>query len=104
MAERWILGTGRRLFALCLAYHRPGVDCVRQPGPLEPKSCGARWVVGKLKEIAWWQLACRINLWGRSPAQSTNKVEQLFTLGFALDQSRNDLNDLERCVREQKTV
>ena len=37
-------------------------------------------------------------------ALSANKVEQLFTLGFALDQMRNDLSDLERCVRDWKTV
>jgi len=37
-------------------------------------------------------------------ALSANKVEQLFALGFALDQLRNDLTDLERCVREWKSV
>lgn len=37
-------------------------------------------------------------------ALSGNQIEQLFTLGFALDQLRNDLTDLERCVREWKTV
>jgi Fusaric acid resistance protein-like len=37
-------------------------------------------------------------------ALSADKVEQLFTLGFALDQMRNDLTDLERCVREWMTV
>ena len=36
--ERWILGTGRRLFAVCLADHRPGVGLGREPGPFEPES------------------------------------------------------------------
>ena len=37
-------------------------------------------------------------------ALSAGEVEQLFTLGFALDQIRSNLADLERCVREWKTV
>jgi hypothetical protein len=37
-------------------------------------------------------------------ALPSNEVEQLFTLGFALDQLRSDLTDLERCVHEWKTV
>ena len=52
LAEWWILGTGRRLFALRLAPHRPRMDRARQPGPLEPKSRNACWMVGKLKGIA----------------------------------------------------
>jgi uncharacterized membrane protein YccC len=31
---------------------------------------------------------------------STNEVEQLFALGFAFDQLRRNLSDLERCVRD----
>jgi hypothetical protein len=52
MARTFGLWGARRLFALRLAPHRPGVDRGRQPGPLEPNSCSACWVVGKLKEIA----------------------------------------------------
>jgi Fusaric acid resistance protein-like len=37
---------------------------------------------------------------GLTKALSANEVEQLFTLGFALDQLRSNLIDLERCVRE----
>jgi hypothetical protein len=43
LAERWILGAGRRLFALRLAYHRPRMRLGRQPDPLETKpryACG----------------------------------------------------------------
>jgi hypothetical protein len=35
---------------------------------------------------------------------SANDIEQLFTLCFAFDQLRNNLTDLERCVREWKGV
>ena len=45
VAERWILGTGRRLFAVRLARHRPRVGRGREPGPLDPKSCYACWMV-----------------------------------------------------------
>jgi hypothetical protein len=45
VAERWILGTGRRLFAVRLAHHRPRVGRGREPGPLDPKSCYACWMV-----------------------------------------------------------
>ena len=41
---------------------------------------------------------------GLTKALSANELEQLFTLGFALDQMRSNLIDLERCVREWKTV
>src|SRR6202171_171149 len=41
VAERWILGTGRRLFAVRLAPHWPRVGPGREPGPLDPKSCYA---------------------------------------------------------------
>jgi len=41
---------------------------------------------------------------GLTQSLPSNKVEQLFTLGFALDQLRSDLTELERCVREWKTV
>jgi succinate dehydrogenase/fumarate reductase cytochrome b subunit len=45
VAERWILGTGRRLFAVRLAHHRPRVGRGREPGPLGPKSRDATWMV-----------------------------------------------------------
>ncbi len=41
---------------------------------------------------------------GLTKAQSVNEVEQLFTLGFALDQLCSNLTDLERCVREWQTA
>jgi hypothetical protein len=45
LAERRILGTGRRLFALRLARHRPGVGHGRERGALDPKSCCTCWMV-----------------------------------------------------------
>ena len=45
VAERWILGSGRRLFAVRLARHRPRVGPGREPGPLDPKSCYTCWMV-----------------------------------------------------------
>ena len=45
LAERRILGTGRRLFALRLARHRPGVGHGRERGALDPKSCFTCWMV-----------------------------------------------------------
>ena len=42
---RWILGTGRSLFALRLADHRPRVDRGREPRPLDPKPRYACWMV-----------------------------------------------------------
>ena len=45
LAERRILGTGRRLFALRLARHRPGVGHGRERGALDPKSCYTCWMV-----------------------------------------------------------
>ena len=45
VAERRILGTGRRLFAVRLAHHRPRVGPGREPGPPDPKSCDACWMV-----------------------------------------------------------
>ena len=41
VAERWNLGSGRRLFAVRLAHHRRRVGPGREPGPLDPKSCYA---------------------------------------------------------------
>ena len=41
MAERWIMGTRWRLYALHLAYHRPPVGAGREPRPPSPKSCHA---------------------------------------------------------------
>src|SRR5712692_5354936 len=45
LAERRILGPGRRLFALRLARHRPGVGHGRERGALDPKSCYTCWMV-----------------------------------------------------------
>jgi hypothetical protein len=45
VAERRILGTGRRLFTLRLARHRPGVGHGRERGALDPKSCYSQWMV-----------------------------------------------------------
>src|SRR5258708_18058605 len=39
VVERWILGTGRRLFALGLTHHQPCVDRGGEPDPLDPQSC-----------------------------------------------------------------
>ena len=41
---------------------------------------------------------------GLTRALSENDVEQLFTLGFALDQLRSNLTDLERCVRDWQSA
>jgi hypothetical protein len=41
VAERWILGTGRCLFAVRLTHDRPGLGRGRERGPLDPKSCHA---------------------------------------------------------------
>jgi len=41
---------------------------------------------------------------GLTKALSATELEQLFTLGFALDQMRSNLIDLERCVREWRAV
>ena len=41
---------------------------------------------------------------GLTLALSTNAVEQLFALGFAFDQLRRNLADLERCVRDWMAV
>jgi enoyl-CoA hydratase/carnithine racemase len=41
VAERWILGTGRPLFAVRVSHHRPCVGRGREPGPPDPKSCYA---------------------------------------------------------------
>jgi len=42
VAERWILGTRRRLFAVRLAHHRHRVGSGGEPGPLDPTcyACG----------------------------------------------------------------
>src|SRR5260221_12965493 len=45
VAERWVLGTGRRLLAVRLAHHRPRVGADREPGPPDPKPCDARRMV-----------------------------------------------------------
>ena len=45
LAERWVLGTRRRLFAVHLARHRPRMDPGREPCPADPKSCDACWMV-----------------------------------------------------------
>src|SRR5260221_8922026 len=45
LAERRILGTGRRLFALRLARHRRGVGHGRERGALDPKPCYTCWMV-----------------------------------------------------------
>jgi len=44
VAERWILGPGRRLRAVRLAHRRPGVGRGGEPGP-GPQSCYACWMV-----------------------------------------------------------
>lgn len=41
---------------------------------------------------------------GLTRALTDSEVEQIFTLGFALDQLRSHLADLERCVQEWKSV
>ena len=41
---------------------------------------------------------------GLTRALAENSVEQVFTLGFALSQLESNLTDLERCVREWKSV
>ena len=41
---------------------------------------------------------------GLTRTLSTDEVEQLFALGFALDQLRRNLGDLERCVRDWMAV
>ena len=48
MVERCILGTGRRLFAVRLAHHRPPVGRGREPGPLDRKLCYACWMVSEM--------------------------------------------------------
>src|SRR5258706_14901707 len=45
VAERWILGTRRRLFDVRLAHHRHRVGPRREPGRLGPKSCYSCWMV-----------------------------------------------------------
>src|SRR4051812_6753215 len=45
MVERRTLVTGWRLFAACLARHRPRVGHGRELGPLDPQSCDACWMV-----------------------------------------------------------
>ena len=45
LGERRILGTGRRLFALHLARHRPAVGHGREWGALDPESCYTYWMV-----------------------------------------------------------
>jgi hypothetical protein len=45
VAQRWILVTLRRLFAVRLAHHWARVGPGREPGPLDPKSCYACWMV-----------------------------------------------------------
>ena len=45
MAERWIMGTRWRLYALHLAYHRPPVGAGREPRPPGPSTSHARGVV-----------------------------------------------------------
>src|ERR1700732_2664750 len=45
LAERRTLGTGRRLFALRLARHRPGVGHGRERSALDPTSCYTCWMV-----------------------------------------------------------
>ena len=41
---------------------------------------------------------------GQTQALSESRLEQLFALGFALDELRSNLLDLGRCVREWKAV
>ncbi len=41
-----------------------------------------------------------VRLEGLTRGLSVDAVERIFTLGFALDQMRKDLRDLDRCVRE----
>ena len=45
LADRRILGTGRRLFALHIAGHRPGVGPGREWGALDSKPCYPGWMV-----------------------------------------------------------
>ena len=45
VAERWNLGSGRRLFAVRLTHHLPSMGLGREPGPFDPKSCYACWMV-----------------------------------------------------------
>jgi hypothetical protein len=47
LAERRLVGTGRRLLSFRLPVHRHSLDPSRQPGSLEPKSRGTRWMVGE---------------------------------------------------------
>src|SRR5580693_8856365 len=45
LAERWTVDTGRRLFAVRLARHWPGVGHGRERGALDPQPCNSSWVV-----------------------------------------------------------
>jgi uncharacterized membrane protein YccC len=63
----------------------------RPPPPLEPVAAALQAYVS---EVA----ALRSE--GLTRALSTDELERLFALGFALEQLRHDLSDLARCVRE----
>jgi hypothetical protein len=56
VAERRILGAGRRLFAVRLAHHRPRVGPGRELGPSDPKSCDACWMV--MTTLPRWSSTC----------------------------------------------
>jgi len=47
VAERWILVTVRRLFAVRLTHHLRRVGRGRKSRPLEPKSCYTQWMVSQ---------------------------------------------------------
>jgi len=79
-------GASAFLFASAIALTQD-----RPPPPLEPAAAALQAYVS---EVA----ALRSE--GLTRALSTDELERLFALGFALEQLRHDLSDLARCVRE----
>src|SRR6202521_3998877 len=57
VAERWVLGTGRRLLAVRLAHHRPRVGADREPGSPGSESRHARRMVMPMSKVQRISLA-----------------------------------------------
>jgi len=58
LAERWILGTVRRLFAVRLTPHWSRVGRGREPNPIDPKSCYPCWMVRSTLALVTLSAAC----------------------------------------------